>query len=450
MTLPEEQQAISSAPVVNATPAAGDSSYLRDGNFWGITLTQFLGAFNDNIYKQTLLLLFVAAPVVVGSTQTRDVQWIGQLMFCLPFILFSGFAGFLSDRYSKRRVIVLSKVAEIVVMGAGLALFALVDRSGMAMNMVLPMSSVVFLMGAQSAFFGPGKYGILPELFPQRQLPAVNGIVIMTTFIAIILGTALGGWLKELFPGMLVIIGVVCVVIAVIGTLTSLMIRKLPPSQPDLAFDVSMLAIPRQIVQLMRTDRQLGSAIWVSTIFWTTGALVQLSVNYLGKEVLKVGDAKTSLMVSTISIGIALGSVTAGLLSRGRVNLRLVLIGATGLTLSLLLLSLPGPGPGGHLLNYPLSMATLIVVGVFTGIFAVPLQVILQERPPVELRGCTIATQNLLNWIGITGSAVVYAVAGLLLEKLHLPKFLVFLVSAGMMGAVAIFYRPAPPEKAAA
>jgi MFS family permease len=449
MVLPEEQQAIFSGPTVDEPPSANDASYLRDRNFWGITLTQFLGAFNDNIYKQTLLLLFVAAPLAVGAAQTRDVQWVGQLMFCLPFILFSGFAGFLSDRYSKRRVIVLSKVAEIVVMAVGLGVFVLVDGRGMAMNMVLPLSSVVFLMGAQSAFFGPGKYGVLPELFPQRQLPAVNGIVIMTTFIAIILGTALGGWLKELFPGRLVIVGGVCVVIAVIGTLTSLQIRKLPPSQPDLPFDLSMLAIPRQIVELMRSDRQLGSAIWVSTIFWTAGSMVQLSVNYLGKEVLGVGDAKTSFMVSTISIGIALGSVTAGLVSRGRVNLRLVLVGATGLSLSLLLLALPGPGPGGHLLNYPLSMLTLIVVGIFTGIFAVPLQVILQERPPVELRGRMIATQNLLNWIGITGSAVVYALAGQLLDYLHLPKFFVFLVSAGMMGAVAIFYRPTPPEKAA-
>lgn len=449
MTLPEEQQALSTSPAV-IEPPANDGSYLRNRSFWGITLTQFLGAFNDNIYKQTLLLLFVAAPVAIGAAETRDVQWVGQLMFCLPFILFSGFAGFLSDRYSKRRVIVLSKVAEIVVMAAGLGLFMLVDRDGMAVSMVGPLSTVVFLMGAQSAFFGPGKYGVLPELFPQRQLPAVNGIVIMTTFIAIILGTALGGWLKELFPGMLVIVGLVCVVIAVIGTMTSLAIRKLPPSQPDLAFDLSMLAIPRQIIALMRKDRQLGAAIWVSTIFWTAGALVQLSVNYLGKEVLAVGDARTSLMVSTISIGIALGSVAAGLLSRGRVNLRLVLIGAAGLSISLLLLALPGSGPGGHLLNYPLSMATLIVVGVFTGIFAVPLQVILQERPPVELRGRTIATQNLLNWIGITGSAVVYAVASMLFEKVGAPKFFVFFVSAAMMGAVALFYRPAPPEKAVA
>ena len=448
MTLPEEQQAISSAPVVNSSPPVSDASYLQNRNFWGITLTQFLGAFNDNVYKQSLLLLFVAAPIAVGAAETRDMQWVGQLMFCLPFILFSGFAGFLSDRYSKRRVIVLSKVAEIVVMGAGLAMFVLVDRTGMSTGMVLPLSTVVFAMGAQSAFFGPGKYGVLPELFPQRQLPAVNGIVIMTTFMAIILGTALGGWLKEMFPGQLAIVGTVCVVIAVIGALTSLFIRKLPPSQPDLPFDLSMLAIPRQIVQLMRSDRQLGAAIWVSTVFWTAGSMVQLSVNYLGKEVLAVGDAKTSFMVSTISIGIALGSVTAGLLSRGRVNLRLVLLGATGLSLSLLLLALPGPGPGGHLLNYPLSMLTLVVVGVFTGIFAVPLQVILQERPPVELRGRTIATQNLLNWIGITGSAVVYAAASMLFARFGLPKFLVFLVSAGMMGAVAIFYRPAPPEKA--
>jgi acyl-[acyl-carrier-protein]-phospholipid O-acyltransferase/long-chain-fatty-acid--[acyl-carrier-protein] ligase len=140
----------------------------------------------------------------------------------------------------------------------------------------------------------------------------------------------------------------------------------------------------------------------------------------------------------------------AALLSRGHVNLRVVKVGAWGLTACLVLLALPGPAAGGHLLNYPLSMLTLIAVGGFTGLFAVPLQVILQERPPVELRGRTIATQNLLNWTGITGSALVYALATWLLGRLQLPKFLVFLVSAAMMGGVALFYHPQPPERLAA
>ena len=165
-------------PLDNARPL------LRDASFWGLTATQFLGAFNDNLYKQLLLLLFVAVP---HGEQTQDWQSLALVMFSLPFILFSGFAGFLSDRYSKTRVIVFAKVAEIAIMAAGAAGFWAMGQYGLTGPIIGVLSAVLFCMGAQSAFFGPGKYGILPELFRDRDLPAANGIVLMTTFIAIIL-----------------------------------------------------------------------------------------------------------------------------------------------------------------------------------------------------------------------------------------------------------------------
>jgi acyl-[acyl-carrier-protein]-phospholipid O-acyltransferase/long-chain-fatty-acid--[acyl-carrier-protein] ligase len=147
------------------------SELTRDRSFFGITATQFLGAFNDNFYKQLMLLL--AIPVVPG---TLDQQQVATIVFALPFVLFSGIAGHLSDKYSKNRVIVLAKAAEIGIMGLGL----------------------MFLMGIHSAFFGPSKYGILPELFRNKDLPRANGIVLMTTFLAIIFGTVSAGFLGDL------------------------------------------------------------------------------------------------------------------------------------------------------------------------------------------------------------------------------------------------------------
>ncbi len=146
----------------------------RDASFWGMTITQFLGAFNDNLFKQLMLLLAL-------KVSLADRQPLAMLVFSAPFLLFSGFAGFLSDRYSKRWIIVLSKIAEIAAMLLGMVGFFFYDKVGFTGLLV-----VLFLMGTQSAFFGPGKYGILPEMLRTSDLPRANGIILMTTFLAII------------------------------------------------------------------------------------------------------------------------------------------------------------------------------------------------------------------------------------------------------------------------
>jgi MFS family permease len=157
----------------------------RDAAFYGMTSTQFLGAFNDNLFKQIMLLLALKA----GGF---DLQGPAMIVFALPFILFSGYAGYLSDRYSKRPIIILSKVAEIAVMALGLVGFFYFNTFGLT-----GLMSVLFLMALQSTFFGPGKYGILPEMLRERDLPRANGWIVMTTFLAIIFGTACAGLLTD-------------------------------------------------------------------------------------------------------------------------------------------------------------------------------------------------------------------------------------------------------------
>ena len=431
------------APATGSPTAVARPKLFRDASFWGITLTQFLGAFNDNVFKQALMLLFVAVPI--GNGQTQDLQSLGTFVFSIPFILFSGYAGYLSDCYCKRRVIVLAKVAEIVIMVLGLVTFLIYARTGMSITMAAIFSIVLFLMGAQSAFFGPGKYGILPELFRENDLPRTNGLVLMTTFLAIILGGVLAGLLMESFPGKLWIIGVVCVAIAVIGTITAAIIRRTPISQPGLAFTFSALGVPKEMRIELAKDRPLAAAVWVSTIFWLTAAMVQMGVTSLGKVQLQVGDAKSALMVSLISIGIAIGSVLAGQISRGKFHTGVLKAGSIGLATTLALLALPG-GDHGHLLGYYGSLVVLLVMGIFTGMFAVPLQVFMQMRPPAELTGRMIATQNLLNWIGIVGSAIFYAIAMQIINALKLPQATIFAVTAVLMAGVALLYHPATVE----
>jgi MFS family permease len=424
---------------MNDPSAADPPSLGKDASFWGITATQFFGAFNDNVYKQILLLLFVAVPV--GDNKTEDKQMIAMLVFALPFILFSGYAGYLSDRWSKTRVIVACKLAEIVIMSLGVIGFLAYQQWGLTSGVLAGMATVLFCMGTHSAFFGPSKYGVLPGLFRERDLPAANGVVLMTTFLAIILGSALAGLLMHWWGGQLWLAGCVCVAIAGVGVGTALFIRRLPAAAPELKFEWEVLFIPREIMQLLRADSALRNALMASTIFWLAAAIVQPAVNALGKRQLQVDDRWTSLLVTVISLGIAIGSALAGFLSAGKVNPMVQRTGAWGMFATLLLMSLRG-GPRDHLLDYDGSLVVLIVLGVFTGMFAVPLQVFLQSKPPAGDKGRMIATQNLLNWIGICASGGIYFIADWFLQRAGWPNNGVFALTALLMLPIALFYRP--------
>lgn len=410
---------------------------LRDHSFWGMTCTQFLGAFNDNLFKQLLLLLAVVA-AVAGENGEQDLQGRAMIVFATPFLLFSGVAGYLSDLFSKRQVIVLSKVAEIVVMSLGLLAFLSYTRFGLH-----GMFVVLFLMGAQSAFFGPSKYGILPETLRPVDLPHANGIILMTTFLAIILGTAIAGVLKVAFPDtdQLWMVSAICVLIACLGTGTSLLIRKVPAAEPGLKFQPSSLTLPPETRRLLSTDKPLLSALLASCMFWLVGGLVQMSVNALGMLQLKLDARATSLMVSSMAIGIAIGCILAGILSRGRFASGVVRTGIWGIFACLVLLSLPG-GVHGQWIGFWGSIPTLLLLGMFAGMFAVPLQVFLQSRPPESQKGRMIATMNLANWIAILSSGIIYWGAGVLLEKIAWQPNAMFALTAGIITPVALWYRP--------
>jgi acyl-[acyl-carrier-protein]-phospholipid O-acyltransferase/long-chain-fatty-acid--[acyl-carrier-protein] ligase len=435
-------ETISPVAEAAARPQFRRPPLLKDASFWGMTSTQFLGAFNDNLVKQIALL--IAAPAAVGmaaAAKQADEQPLAMALFSIPFLLFSSYAGFLSERYSKRTIIVLCKIAEIGIVLLGMAAFAAWNVTGMAGLLV-----VVFLMGTHSAFFGPGKYGILPELFAERDLPKANGIILMTTFLAIIFGTALAGLLRYLLgDDRLWLASIACLIIAVAGTQTALLVRPVPAADPKLQFTWSAFLVPRPMRDLLARDRTLLGVILVNSLFWLIGGIVQPTVNAVGKDQFGVKDWLTSLLAACMGIGIALGSLLAIGLSRGKVNFTLVKAGAWLIVVTLGLLSLSArhgldPGQDWELLT--LYAAGLVLLGVFAGLFAVPLQVFLQTRPPASLKGRTIATNNLANWVGIVGSAGVYWLFARLVEALQWQRTTVFALTALIMLPVALFYRP--------
>jgi len=412
-----------------------------DRSFWSITATQFLGAFNDNVYKQMLLLLSVNVALQQTATgapaQGRDMQWIAMLVFGVPFLLFSGIAGLISERCSKRTIIVLSKVAEVVVMTLAMLAFMTVARNGLHPVLLV----ILFLMGAQSAFFGPGKYGILPEKLRDQDLPKANGVILMTTFLAIIFGTVLAGGLLDAFPHDLWVGASVCVLIAVAGVITSLGIRRVPPAAPNLPFQMSSLAIPPEVRRLFKRDRPLVQALLASCMFWLVGAIVFPAANALGVNQYHKSAGEASLLAGGVGVGIAVGSIAAGWLSRGHVNFHVMRVGAWGIFVCLVLLAVPGP-TAPQLLGFWGSLAALILMGISTGLFAVPLQVFLQSRPPAGLKGCTIAAMNQANWLAIIIAALLYGAFDQAILMLGWPKSGMFAFTALLMFPIAFLYRP--------
>jgi len=435
------------ALLANAGDEAKSASppLFRDRSFWGMTATQFLGAFNDNLFKQLMLLL--AIPVGAAEATKADQQGLAMMVFSLPFVLFSGYAGFLSDRYSKRTVIVVCKFAEIGIMLLGMLGFLAYGATGYGGLLV-----ILFFMGTHSAFFGPGKYGILPELFREEDLPRANGAILMTTFLAIIFGTASAGFLGDLLynaagqrvPERLWIGSLICIGIAACGTIASLLVRPIPAAVPQLHFQPSALAIPPETRKLLAADRPLLAALLVSCMFWLVSGVAMQSVNSLGMTQLGVGERRTSLLTAVIGLGIACGAVIAGKLSHGKADFRLVTWGAWGMVAGMLVMaiSLRAGGKFVHLLGYAGSYPLLVFLGIAAGILAIPVQVFIQTRPPEDQKGRMIAVMNLTNFIAILLSGAIYMAFDRLIDAAGWPRSVLFALTAMLILPVALLYRP--------
>ena len=417
----------------------------KDPAFLGMTVTQFLGAFNDNLYKQMLLL------IAIDYKQDNNLdgdpyQFIAQLAFAIPFVLLSGFAGFLSDRVSKKKVVVFCKGLEILVMVAAVIAFmtGVVGSKALLVSLV----AVLFVTGAQSALFGPSKFGILPEMLRERDLPTANGIIQMTTFLAIILGTAASGFLKQALPNQLWVISAVCVGIAIAGTCSALLIRKTPIANPDMKFSADCLLIEKAAFRFIWSDRSLVITMLVYALFWFAGAVVLPLVNLVCKDQLGYSDQVTSILATCMGIGIAVGCVVCGKISKGRVRFDLVRLACWGLCLSTVLVAAVcvwTPG-NARTLQAVLIGGCLLCLGFCAGIFALPPQVFIQARPPESSKGRVIGAMNLITWIGICFASVYYYLFTKLLSEMNLSASWTF-VSVGLLFLIVglAFRLPNPP-----
>src|SRR6266481_10307 len=390
---------------------------LRDRGFFCFFWTQFLGAFNDNFYK--IIVTLVALDIPSGGG-IEYIPLIGGL-FILPFLLFSGYAGYLADVYSKRDVLVAVKIFEIFVMGLGLLAF-FVER-------MEPMLAVVLLMGLHSTFFSPAKYGILPEMLPEKDLSRGNGLLEMSTFMAIILGTAFGGTIYEAWKDRLGWIGAILIAVAVLGTITSLGITRVPPSGSSKKFVINPLAEIWDGTKRLYTDRPLWLTVMGISYFWFLGAFLQMVLPVFGKEILQLGETRIALLWTFAAVGIGVGSLAAGRLSGDKIELGLVPLGSVGMGAFSVLLFLSQP-------SFDLAAVCLVLIGFAAGFFAVPLNALLQQRSGRQDKGRLIATNNVFNTVGVLlASAMLWGLATLF----HLPADQIILILGLLTFALTIY-----------
>ena len=407
-------------------------------------LTQLSGAFNDNLFKQALILAILYK---IGSNGDASLLInLCALLFILPFFLFSAFGGQLGEKYPKERLIRAIKAGEIFIMLAG--------GAGLLLGNLPLLLAVLFCMGTQSALFGPVKYSVLPKLLEGHELVGGNALVEMGTFLAILAGTITAGVMMA-SEGYAQLIAASVVLVAVAGYLASRGVPATGASLPSLQMDWNLFrqtgAILRMgLGQRLSVSRSLIGNSW----FWFLGATYLTQIPAYSKDLLHGDETVVTLILTVFSVGIALGSLLCERLSGHKVEIGLVPFGSFGLTLfGLLLWWHSGGFPQGAtphdwlgLLNIGQAwwiLASVLGIGVFGGFYIVPLYALIQSRTAEQERARVVAANNILNALFMVTSALV-AILLLSVAGLSIPQL--FLVVSLMNVAVGAYIFSIVPE----
>ena len=372
---------------------SGPRSGWRPG-FWSLIVTQFQNAFNDNAIK--FLVIFIVVAMNFPPERRDFLVLVVGALFAVPFLLFSLTGGYFADRYSKRSVVIGTKLMEVGVMAVTIA--------GLALQNIWFECAGVFLISTQSALFGPSKYGLLPELLPEEQLSWGNGVLELGTFLGSISAVIVSGYLAEKFVGRQAWSGIALLGCTAVGLATSFGITRVPAANPSRRFRWNPFGELGDQLRIVRADKVLTWAVMGNSYLWFLAALLQFAIVVYGQEILHLDSFHTSLLEAAVGIGIGVGSFAAGYLSGEKIEYGLIPIGAIGMTLFGALLYFPGQ----TVLSTSIHLSLL---GFFGGFFAVPLNALIQHRPQPEEKGGVIAAANLLSFVGIFIAAGFYYAA---------------------------------------
>lgn len=388
-------------------------------SFKALMAAQFISAFNDNAFKIIVSLLAVAM-LPSPEAASRFVSVIG-LIFILPFVILSPYAGILADRFPKRSIIIAMEGIKVINML--LAFFALLSGNLWFLCLVL------FLLMAESAFFSPAKYGILPEILKEQELSRGNGFLQMWTFVAIIAGTAAGGKFLDIFAGKIYWVGLVMIALAIVGFMASFFIKSQFVPATHRHIRANLFAEVGAALGEIRKDKGLFLTMLALCYFSFLGAVFQMNILIYGSHVLGAAQADTSLLLVAVLSGIALGGVVAGWFSDRKVELGLVPIGAAGICVFCLML---GFVPG----NFISALLYLFFLGISAGFYTVPLNAFYQRYSPPEKRGQYLAALNIVSSGGILLSSGFLWLSG---GKLGLDPAGIFLVLGILSIAVTVY-----------
>lgn len=358
--------------------------------------TQFLGAFNDNIYRYAFAILIT---YFLAEEHRGVYVSLALIAFILPFFLFGAIAGQLADKYEKAWLIKQIKLAEVVIMLCGCV--ALYFRN------VPGMLGILFALGAQSTFFGPIKYSILPQHVQPKEILSANAYVEAGTFIAILLGQVLGGALSEKEAYLPYLMSAI-VGFAVLGWFTANLIPKAPAASPDLKISLNVVKKTIEIIKMARENNGVYLAILANSWFWFFGALVLTMFPIFAIEVLSGNPKVAILLLATFTIGIALGSLACSVFSAGRVELGLVPIGAIGISLFTWNLGASTVLPSEEMRTLmqvlvepgaAWAIGNLILIAFCSGLYIVPLYTYMQTESCETERSRIIAVNNIINSI---------------------------------------------------
>ena len=387
--------------------SSGQFGLLKERRFAPFFGVQFLGALNDNVFKQALVILLTYSTARYTTMSTDILQNLAQALFVLPFFLFSATAGQLADKYEKSRLISITVAIEFACMALGAA--------GFFLHSLPLLFAALFLGGIQSALFGPVKYAILPQHLKESELVGGNGMVEMGTSVAILVGMMLGGWLVAQEGWGVTAAAFVTMGISATGFLLSRFIPLAPAADPSLRINWNPLTETWRNFQFMRGNRTVFLSVLGISWFWFYGSIFLTQFPNLSKDILSGQETVVTLLLIVFSIGIGVGSLLCERLSGHKVEIGLVPFGSIGMTLFGIDLYF---ALAAHIQHEPMALAAfvqdaghwrilgdLFLIGLFGGFYIVPLYALIQIRSEPSHRSRIIAGNNILNALFMVAAA---------------------------------------------
>lgn len=379
--------------------------------FLPMFLTQFFGALNDNVFKQSLLLVITYGWIQQQSASVSTLNNLAALLFILPYFIFSATAGQIADKYERSFLVRSIKILEIVIM--------LIASAGFLLGNLWILLFALFLMGTHSTFFGPIKYAILPDILKPNELMSGNALFQSGTSIAILIGMILGGTVISLSQGHMIWICLTVVSIAVVGYLCSRFVLKQPTTNTDLEIDWNFFRTSFQTIRYAKSLPLVFTILLGNSWYWFYGATYLTQIPQLTQQNLHANENVVSLLLTFFSVGIGVGSLLCRKIGGTEVNIKMVPIGAIGLTVFALYLAgslaFVPDRIGGLMtisdmfssgLAYYHVMIAVTLLGISGGFYIVPLYAMMQAYAPKSHRARVVAANNIFNAIFMVSSAI--------------------------------------------